>query len=1001
MKFLHKFRWCSFLIFSVMIVVITGRVNAQSSKHAVQVTTIQDNFTSFTPQKFYTDHNKLLFITPAKYRSNPDFGKSFIDKHFEDSNKWYERINKRTLKSRTYVNINDTGNILIQYGYDNLNYTDENGWLRAVDIKLKPSAGGWCATQQETPVYLYKDASTALSLGNGQLMQFNKNVKFGANSISTTDYTVGDNGIYIKNAVSNTDKIIRFGRGRVETDYRINKPLNLTGDLTISEDIILPAGFTISENTNYDADIDQPGALIVKDAAGKIVAELKTPLCYDSNKGFIVGSYHISQQAGGFRLEVNVPSTWLNNSLRRYPVTIDPAVVGFPSFWPPDTIYSCLNTLGTDTGGMDTASIIITIPGNITVTDFYVQSSYYAALVPLDSATMWFTTNCNDSVYTDFLDGGGNYFPGLATLFSDFTTIPGASGYLGCYPPSCNSQTFKFTYSLVRMAGGSGCNATYVYYDPFAGFPFAAYVEGYTAQSNTDTSGAGWAISPNPSCGNSCTLTLNINTVDGVPPYTITHPWAAGSVTYGRYNDTTAVSSGTVNLTLTIPGCTPTACVGSTISVPPPTITDACGNTVGNLTAITVKINPAPDVVFTPNAATICSDSNISISLSSCVPGSTFSWNGSDGANGSNIINDAPVNNGTSPETVTYTATSTASGCTSNPTQMQVIVNPLPVISVTPPSPSICSGKSVGLTASGALTYTWSPSAGLNTTTGDSVVASTSGNTYTVFGTIANGCIGKTSVTVNVALPPVIIISLPAPTVCIGSNATLTAQGASTYTWQPTTGLSSNVGSSVIVTPTATTTYTITGIDSVGCVDSTNVLVTLATLPKVSFFMTIPNYCQTQQVQFKDTLPLEADYLWSFGDGATGGSSDPIHTYVLPGNYTVKLLVTDSVGCTDTSSEDETIQATGVIAVPNAFTPSANGDNNYFAPHMLCESYSNYNLEIFNRWGQVLFQTNDLSAGWNGRYNGVLEPVGVYIYYIEFNCGNCQVLKKGNITVLQ
>lgn len=251
LKILHNLLRRNFVFF---LIIVAGKVTAQNSLHAVAATAgVQENFTSFTPQNYYKDRAKLLSLTPAKYTANPDFGKSFIDKSFEDSIQWYERIDKRTLKSRSYIDINNPAKLSLQYGYDNLNYVDGNGWLRAVDLKLIPSANGWSAVQQEIPVYLHPDGSTALSLGHVQVMSFNKNVKFNNSSISTIDHTVGDNGMYIKNAVTNTDKIIRFGRGRIETDYRINKPLKLNGDLAISEDIILPAGYTISENTDYDA----------------------------------------------------------------------------------------------------------------------------------------------------------------------------------------------------------------------------------------------------------------------------------------------------------------------------------------------------------------------------------------------------------------------------------------------------------------------------------------------------------------------------------------------------------------------------------------------------------------------------------------------------------------------------------------------------------------------------------------------------------------------------
>jgi gliding motility-associated-like protein len=323
------------------------------------------------------------------------------------------------------------------------------------------------------------------------------------------------------------------------------------------------------------------------------------------------------------------------------------------------------------------------------------------------------------------------------------------------------------------------------------------------------------------------------------------------------------------------------------------------------------------------------------------------------------------------------------------------------MISITPSAPSICAGDSIGLGASGAVTYTWSPSAGISVSTGDSVIANSPGNTYTITGANTYGCTGKTSVTVNLAPPPVMSVSPPASLVCIGSNTTLNAQGASNYSWQPATGLNVTNDSSVTVTPTITTTYTVTGTSNLGCIDSTTVVVTLATLPLDSFFMIVPSDCNPQQVQFADTLPGAISYLWNFGDSSTAVSPNPLHTYIIPGMYRVKLTVTDSAGCIDTASVEETILAEGYVAVPNAFIPEGSTSNSFFTPHMLCPDYSGYSFNVYSRWGQLLFQTNDATQGWDGTYNGAPEQVGVYIYYITFDCGNCPLIMRGNITLLR
>src|SRR5205085_908294 len=145
---------------------------------------------------------------------------------------------------------------------------------------------------------------------------------------------------------------------------------------------------------------------------------------------------------------------------------------------------------------------------------------------------------------------------------------------------------------------------------------------------------------------------------------------------------------------------------------------------------------------------------------------------------------------------------------------------------VATPAP-ICNGQSVALTANGAQTYSWTPSTNLSSSTGSSVTANPSSTTsYTVTGTDANGCSATAQVTVMVNPLPVITVSTPAP-LCNGPSTALTANGAQTYSWTPSTNLSSSTGSSVTANPSSTTSYTVTGTDANGCSATAQVTVTV------------------------------------------------------------------------------------------------------------------------------------------------------------------------------
>ncbi len=648
---------------SILITSSCARVNAQLQFKST--TNTGNNFTSFTPEKMYADMAKLKAITPPAYYSNPDFGK-----YVNDKTDWYEQIDKRTLKSRTYSINNST--VVMEYGRDNINYTDEQGWMRAVDTKLKPSLNGWAVTQQEIPTYLYTDGSTALSLGNGQLMSFNKNVVFNSSLLNTTQFTVGDNGMLIKNAAANTNKIIRFRRNLIETDYKIEQPLNLKTDLIIGEDVSLPPGYIISN------DGAESGSLVVISPDGKIKAVFHVPVCYDNNRSRVTGSYQIHQQEGGYRLEIEVPSAWLNDASRSYPITIDPEVQGQTSTYSGNRIPSCLYPdYGSD-------SIQVIVPTFVTITNFYIQISFYAATIEENAGEARLKTDCDSSIWLTVPSSdttvGGVLYIGLTDWlpYDDFS---------GCDSPSCSPEVINLSMELSRTAGPNTCDTTTLYYDPNnnGGYPFEAYVIGHTIE----TSEANWSLSPSPFCENSCNMMLNVTTNYGVPPYTISHPWASNNVTYGSYtyNSSTSeyISTGDTSIILTVPGCSDTATVTTKVFVPIPKITDACGDTVAGLLRKQVTLNPAPRPVF----GYVASGNTVTFSDSS-VGATSWKWEFGDESNSSkenptHIYNSAGiymvtlvVSNGTCTDSITKTinVNTGIAGVNGQNTAMHIYPNP-------------------------------------------------------------------------------------------------------------------------------------------------------------------------------------------------------------------------------------------------------------------------------------------------------------------------------------
>jgi gliding motility-associated-like protein len=139
------------------------------------------------------------------------------------------------------------------------------------------------------------------------------------------------------------------------------------------------------------------------------------------------------------------------------------------------------------------------------------------------------------------------------------------------------------------------------------------------------------------------------------------------------------------------------------------------------------------------------------------------------------------------------------------------------------------------------------------------------------------------------------------------------------------------------------------------------------------------------------------DYTWSTGD------TNSIITVKQPGNYW--LTVTDSVGCTysDTINVD-IAKCECHVYVPSAFTPNNDGKNEIFNPVFYCDM-DLYRLTIFNRWGQLIYISDDNLSGWNGKINGKQVATGVYIYRMEYvpllkNKPQQTIVKSGSISVI-
>ena len=301
---------------------------------------------------------------------------------------------------------------------------------------------------------------------------------------------------------------------------------------------------------------------------------------------------------------------------------------------------------------------------------------------------------------------------------------------------------------------------------------------------------------------------------------------------------------------------------------------------------VDVTVNPLPTVTAPANI-TICQGEEVT--LTGTGTADTYTWD--------NSVNNGVAFAPTATTTYTVTGTITATGCEATDV-VTVTVNPLPTVTA-PDDITICDGEEVTLTATGtADTYTWD-----NSVNNGVAFTPTATATYTVTGTIsATGCQAADVVTVTVN--PLPTVNAPADiTICQGEEVTLAGTGtADTYTWD--NGVTNNVA----FTPTATTTYTVTGtIDATGCMTTSQVAVTVNPLPTV----TAPNditVCEGEQVTLSATGTADT-YSWD--NGVTNGIA---FTATSTATYTVTGTI-DVTGCTATDQVVVTVNPLPTVSL--------------------------------------------------------------------------------------
>jgi gliding motility-associated-like protein len=464
-----------------------------------------------------------------------------------------------------------------------------------------------------------------------------------------------------------------------------------------------------------------------------------------------------------------------------------------------------------------------------------------------------------------------------------------------------------------------------------------------------------------PYCVNGNTDTLQVNVPAG------TGTWSGPGITnatFGIFNPSVA-GVGTHQIMYNVSG--------------------ACGT---GADTISVTVIPQPDPTITPVGNQCVSGA--AITLSAATAGGA--WSGT-GITSSSAGTFDPAVAGVGTHLITYTITTP---CTAQDTVFITVTSQLNATITSNAGPFCTVDPAVTLTSADAG-GTWTGTGITNGSTGTFDPAVAGPGTHLITYTITGMCGATDTALITVSASPIISFTSDTTEGCepatIQFNSTVNQPGG-IYAWSFGDGNTSGAANpSNTYLLNGSYTVTLTYSNTTGCSATVTVpnMITVHSQPVAQFtFGPQPTDMSNPGITFTDqSLGLINSWYWSFGTGGSLGTStnqNPFYSFPDVGVYPVELVVMNSFGCTDTIPHDVVIDATVVFYAPNAFSPDDNGLNEEFLVKGDGIDNSTFEMRIFDRWGEMIFKSNDLYKGWNGKRNnqGELVQQDVYVWKVDF-----------------
>ncbi|CAN5416320.1 hypothetical protein BH10BAC1_BH10BAC1_03350 [soil metagenome] len=529
-------------------------------------------------------------------------------------------------------------------------------------------------------------------------------------------------------------------------------------------------------------------------------------------------------------------------------------------------------------------------------------------------------------------------------------------------------------YSLAGMsANGASCTVTAV----FSADPLCTLTTPFTATAPCSISCSITALTANPGA---CDIVTNNYSVTG--SISFVNPPAGGTLTV------TSSCGGTVQV-LNPPFISPLAYAlnglvsnGAACTVTAVFTADPLCTLNQNYTA-PASCSSCP--VTAGNNGPLCAGLTLNLTATA-VAGATYSWTGPGGF--VSALQNPSIPLTTVAMSGVYTVTVNVVGppvCNAS-SSTTVTINAIPTVTVN--SPATCTGISTTLTAAGATSYIWSTGAITNPIT---VPGTTT--TYTVVGSTA-GCTNSAVATVTTSAPPTVsftgdTLSGCNPVVCNLVANTAGNPGA-TYTWNfgdGTTGTGPNITHVFAMNGCNTVTLTVSFGAGCSTTDSIPCMINVFPQPVANFaFSPTTIDILNPTAYFNNLSTNSTQWLWNFGDSTSSTSENPSHTWDYIGVHPVTLYATTVNGCIDSIEYIIIIDDIITAYIPNTFTPNGDGVNDLFNIYSNGISPDSFEMLVFDRWGNKIYNTRNINEGWNGAVNnrGTVCQEDVYVYRFNY-----------------